>query len=512
MMARSIVFWGLMFVAAASVCMAATVGEPTTAPATGKAAVVALRGEINDMSRDAIFRRFAEARKTGATTIILQINTPGGLVSSALQMSRFLKQQNDLHIIAFVEEKALSAGALISLACNEIVMQPTALLGDCAPISLAPGGGLQSLGETERAKAESPILEDFYSSAIRNGHDPLLVQSMVSLGRVVHYMQNDAGEKRFVDAATYKVLIENGWKPVPGVRDPLDAADTLLTVGTDVAVKIGLASGEAIDAETLARSRGLELVARFEPAAGEKIIEFLGSMTVRGLLTTAFMISLYLAFSTPGHGVPEVAATVALAVLVGVPLLTGYAQWWEVLAVLLGLVLLAVELFMIPGFGVAGISGIVLVLFGLTMTWVGDEPSDLPGILPVLTGSWQSLRQGIVVVLLGMASSLVLWWWLQRFLPKLPYMNRLILTGPQVAAGASGVSMGIEQGWPRARTIGRAVTDLKPGGMAAFADETSGEERVVDVVSDHGYVVAGTRLVVKEIEGTKIVVRAGDER
>jgi membrane-bound serine protease (ClpP class) len=119
---------------------------------------------------------------------------------------------------------------------------------------------------------------------------------------------------------------------------------------------------------------------------------------------------------------------VSLALLAGVPLLTGYAQWWEILAILIGILLLALEVFVIPGFGITGISGILLVLVGLTMTWVGKEP--LPGFLPKLQGTQDALKHGVMIVVGGMACSLLLWFWLQRYLPRLPYFNRLILTTP----------------------------------------------------------------------------------
>ena len=93
-------------------------------------------------------------------------------MGAALEMSRFLKREGqNVHTIAYVDPMAYSAGSMISLACREIVMSPGAMMGDCAPIMMSSSGDLQSLGATERAKAESPILADFYTSSIRNGYD-----------------------------------------------------------------------------------------------------------------------------------------------------------------------------------------------------------------------------------------------------------------------------------------------------------------------------------------------------
>ena len=173
-------------------CFAAAATAPATRqsePDSRRAAVITLDGVIDDYSRDALFKRFAEARRLGASVIILKLNTPGGLVSAGLDISRFLKQQDDLHIVAFVDEKAYSAGIMIGLACDELVMEPGSYIGDSAPIVMDSSGGLQKLEGAERAKAESPILADFHDSAVKNGYDPLLAEAMVSYGRVVHWVE-----------------------------------------------------------------------------------------------------------------------------------------------------------------------------------------------------------------------------------------------------------------------------------------------------------------------------------
>src|SRR4029079_6889954 len=116
-----------------------------TVPTETKAAVVTLQGIVDDYSRDALFKHFDQARAGGAKGIILKLNTPGGLVSAGLDISRFLKQQTDLHVIALVHEKAYSAGIMIGLACNELVMEPGSYIGDSAPIVMDSSGGLQTL-------------------------------------------------------------------------------------------------------------------------------------------------------------------------------------------------------------------------------------------------------------------------------------------------------------------------------------------------------------------------------
>jgi membrane-bound serine protease (ClpP class) len=478
--------------------------QPTSAAAENTAVIIRLQGQIDDYNRDALFRRFKEARRIGAKTVILDVNTYGGLVTAGLDISRFLKQQDDLHVIAYIGEKAISAGAMISLAADEIVMAPSAMIGDSAPISIGAGGGMQPMGDAERAKAESPILEDFYESAVKNGYDPQLTQAMVQVGRTVHWVENPAdGQRKFVDENQYKTLTGDGWLAVEGVRDPIDSANTLLTVTTDLAMKLGLARGVASSPEALASERGLTIAATLVPSSGERAISWLDSGVVRFILLLVFLQSLYIALHAPGHGFPEVIAVSSLGVLIGVPMLTGYAQWWEVLAILVGLVLVALEIFVIPGFGMAGVTGIILCLFGLVMTFVGSEPGNLPGIIPSMPATRDALKQGLFVVTGGMACSLLLWFWLNRYLPKMPYFNKLILTNTSGGGTTTVARSDNDDALASVGDAALAVTDLRPGGSARL--ESSGN--VTAVVSDSGFVKAGERLIVREVAGNRIVVR-----
>src|SRR5213075_1338635 len=158
------------------------------------AAVIPIRGEINDYSRDAFMRRLAKARAMGAKTIIIQLDTPGGLVTSALDLSRTIRGLRDLRTIAFIDNKAYSAGTMIALACNEVIMVPNAVIGDCAPITISGSGDIVGV-----AKAVSPVLEDFRDSASKNGYNPLLVEAMVRPEPSVYVIENNAGERKAVD-------------------------------------------------------------------------------------------------------------------------------------------------------------------------------------------------------------------------------------------------------------------------------------------------------------------------
>ena len=482
---------------------AAATARAATPPPSPKAAVVSLHGEVDDATRDGLFRQFKQARAAGATTVVVDLQTPGGLVTSALDITQFLRAQNDLHTIAYVR-RAYSAGSMIAVACDEIVMAPGGVIGDCAPIAIGSDDRLIPLPPAERAKLQSPILSDFDASADRNHHDRLLLESMVVAERVVNYVQDPkTGKREFVDDKGYAEKLKAGWVDVPGVTNPVDGADTLLTLQADRAVWFGLAAGTA-DSPAAAAGKGVPVVADLSPGAGEAVVEFLNTTAVRGIFIAVLLTAIGITLGAPGHGAAEATIVVALGVLLGVPLLTGYAQWWEVVVILAGLALLAFEVFVFPGHGVSAISGILMVLGGLLTTFLGTDASG--SLLPHSGAAWQNLGQGAAAVGGGMGGALVLAFLLRNRLAQLPYFRRLVLSTVSGGTDAHAAQVPPENAWPGVGTRGVAVTDLRPGGSAEFLDLAGGRKGLA-VVSDSGYVVAGTPIIVREARGNRVVVR-----
>jgi membrane-bound serine protease (ClpP class) len=470
------------------------------------AAVVSLVGEIDDYSRDDLIKRIEKAKAAGAKVIIVSIDSPGGMVTSSMEISRYLKRQADVHTIAFVKEKAYSGAAMVAVACDEIWMAPDSPLGDCAPIVFNNTGGLEALPDTERAKQESPVVDEFLDSARRNGYSPLLLSSMVSLKNPVVVVQNESGELRVVPEAEFNKgdMAKDGWKLATGYEN-VDGAGKLVTVYPSQAIALGLAKGEAPSAQSLASTLGDPLVADLTPSVGEKLVHFLGNPFVRMILLTIFLQALYIALHAPGHGAAEAVAIVSLGLLIGIPLLTGYATWWEVGAIFLGLALCAFEIFVFPGHFVSLILGSLLVVFGLVMTFV---PMGLPGWLPSAAAAWHGIQNGLLVIVGALTCWFLLTMWLRRYLPSIPYFNKLILTattGNTATKTLPGDRRPTDV-WPFIGTVGIAATDLRPGGSVAFpyADAT----RTSAVVSASGYLPQGTKVVVEEIQGSSVRVRA----
>jgi membrane-bound serine protease (ClpP class) len=467
------------------------------------AAIVPLVGQIDDYSRDDLIKRFEKAKALGAKTIIVSIDSPGGVVTPSMEISRYLKRQSDVHTIAFVKEKAYSGAAMVAVACDEIWMAPDSPLGDCAPIIFDTSGGVTSMGDTERAKEEGPVVTEFLDSARRNGYDPLLLESMVTIKRPVMVVQNGKGAIKVVSESAAAHMAADGWKPAPGY-DSVNGAGKLVTVYPAQAIALGLAKGEISSEQALASKLGDPLIADLTPSFGEKLVQFLGNPLIRMILLTIFLQSLYIAIHAPGHGAAEAIAVISLGLLIGIPLLTGYATWWEVGAIFLGLGLCAFEIFVFPGHFVSLILGSLLVVGGLVMTFV---PMGVPGWLPSAAAAWHGVQNGLLAILGALVCWVLLSMWLRRYLPSIPYFRKLILTattGNAATLPAPGDKEPRDL-WPFIGTVGVAATDLRPGGSVHFPYGSG--TRASAVVSTTGYLPEGSKVIVEEIQGSSVRVR-----
>jgi len=486
----------------------------------GSAAIIPIRGEINDVLRRTIERRLDQARADGANVVVFEMNTPGGLVTSALDISKLIKKLPDegLRTVAWVNDQAFSAGALISVAAQEIIMAASASIGDCAPIMVSPAGGLEELGEAERAKAESPILQEFRDSAIRNAYDPLLCRAMVSVGVEVWWVENtQTGQRRFVDTAERRKLIDDlkpdqrEWRLVEKYLDPrvarevpakqpIDEQNELLTMSAGEAVAYGFARAIVNTPEQVGAYLGLPgVVRRLDITGWEKFTLWLNSPIVRGILFAIMLMGAYMEFQSPGLIVPGVVALLALAIFLGAPYAAGLADIWTIVVLVAGLILLGVEIFVLPGFGIAGILGIVLLLVAFVGTFVPREPNMPPLAWPTLQGTWDAIKVGVLVLSCSIVVAIAGIALLARYLPSMPFGRRLLLANPPDASSLAITDPYANVALPG--DVGVVTADLRPGGQARFGQE------IVDVQSQGQYVEAGTRVQVISHEGPKIVVR-----
>jgi len=494
-------------------------------PASHRAFVITIEDEINDVTLVSMKRRVAEAREEGADMIVFEMDTPGGLVSSALEICTYIKNTTDLKTVAWVRPAAYSAGVMISLSCDEVVMASASKMGDCAPIIVSPVDGLQQLGETERAKIESPILKEFVDSAHRRGYDRLLCEAMVRTGSEVWWVEKGTGGgRKFVTEDEKDELLddEDGkWQLVKTMYDPISDREVkvqqpvvkerdLLTLTQSEAMAYGFAKAIISTEDQLIEHYNIkgDLV-RFSPNWSENVADVLSSPMIRTVLMILIALGAYSEFHAPGTFVGGTIALIALVIFLGAPYLTGLADVWEILLVCVGVILLLVEIFVIPGFGVAGILGILLVFTGLIATFVPAEPG--PIIVPRMPGTWLGLWTGMKVVFGGLTASIVGMWFLNKYLPTMPGTRNLFLQPPDsaIAGEASGRTMAVADGGAasdvdapaRVGDTGITLTKLRPAGKVSI------DGRRVDVIAQGQMVAEGCSVEVVGVSGSRIVVR-----
>ncbi len=483
----------------------------------GRAAVIPIRGTIDDIMRDSVDRRLEAAREAGVQTVIFEMDTPGGLVTSALDIFRAIERFEG-HTVAWVNPEAYSAGALISVACDEIWMSPSSSIGDCAPIIMVPGGGVQELGETERAKAESPILQKFRDAAARNGYNQALARAMVTVGEEVWWLErvDDSSVREFVTGEEKRSRIdeieepeEPEWKLVENyttgdgtdypVEQPVDRADTLLTMGANDAVAFGFARGIVSTGSDLTSELGLSRFSlQLEQTGWELFAAWLNSPLVRGLLLVIVLIGGYIEFQSPGLILPGVTALVALAIFLAAPYAAGLENYWPLILFAVGMVLLGIEIFVLPGFGIAGGLGVLAVLVAILASFVRVEPDLPPLAFPDLTNVWQGFVLGLQVLLGSLAVSAIGLAAIVRFLPESRIATGIFTANPRAQELTVGDA---HPGVAREGDVGVVTGVLKPAGQARFGQE------IVDVRSQGEYIEPGQRVQVIRRDGMEIWVR-----
>jgi len=486
-------------------------------PVHEKAAIIRLSGDVNNMMKRSLERRIDTARKAGCTLIIFEMDTYGGYVQSALEISHIVKRLPDENIltVAWVNDKAYSAGSMISVACQQIVMNSSGTIGDCAPIL----GNGASMAPEERAKATSPVLAEFQDSAKKNGYDPTLLSAMVVSTIEIHEVHNAAtGETRFVDTpAKDKLLAEE--IPAPGGAkerpwkfvQTVDSATQLLTITAPTALRMGISKATINDEAALRTAlnvRGdlIRLDFSWGEVAANEIAEWLQQWWVRFMLFVAMMVLAVVEFTHPGASVPGICAVLCLALLVGAPFITGLAQAWEIVLILLGVAIIAADLYFFGGIGLLAIPGFILMALGLVASFIPMEPGRF---FPTLPGTAGALWNGLAVVVFGSLSAIAVFALLSRYLYMTPGFNRLQLAPAGAAAPAPLIKDAADQPANEAvfvGAMGRATTDLRPAGKVRF------DQHLVDVVSFGSFIAQGTEVEVISVEGYRIVVKPRPSR
>lgn len=583
-------------------------------------AIITIHDQITAVTARSIERRLKLAERAGANAVVIELDTPGGDLGACLEICNAIKQSPIQNTVAWVHPNAYSAGAIIALACREIVASDPASMGDALPIGLGRGGNLVSLPEAERQKITSPLIAEVVDSARRNGYDEYLVQGFVALGVELWQVENTkTGKRMCINEEEYTILFgaapprgmpdivaSRALQPTPGARMPrpdarppvsapvpteapvsadpapspeqtqpaespatpdaapsapapdadsskpqitgpdADAASEykpasgrLAPMARDVSMALEHRSERAVisadqqgqwkfvryvsdgngpiilkgdqfarygfsqatihNDDELKAFFGARHVVRLDQTWSESLVVFLTHIVVRGVLITIFLIALFLEMTHPGLVLPGAIAGVALLALLAPPLLIGMASWWEVAAILGGIALLALELLVIPGFGVTGVAGILLLFAGLVGTFV---PAGSSTLFPDTPRGRSELLYGATTILTAMFSAGVGMYVLAKNFGSLPVLNRLVLKDTPPDDENQGVFSAIASDTVSVSPgqIGIALTPLRPAGRVQIGDG------VFDVVSDLGYVPAGSKVKILSASPFRIAV------
>lgn len=405
-------------------------------------------GEIDLGLTPYIKRIISDAEESGAKAIIFEINTFGGRVDAATQIKDAILESK-VPTIAYINKRAISAGALIALSCKYIVMSKGSSIGATTVVD--------QTGEKQSEKYQSYMRSEMRSTAEQNGRRTDIAEGMVD----------------------ERVVIE-------GLVD----STQLITLTSEEAKKYGISDTVVTSFAELLRIYKLDnaRITSSETNWAEDFVRFLGNPIISSLLMMVGMIGMYTEIKTPGWGVAGTIALIAFGLFFGSALILELASLLEILIFVSGVILLVVEIFVIPGFGIAGIAGILLIVLSLFLALVNTSfyfDTEMLSIAIIQLAS--ALGGGIIVMGL-----------LFKFLPKSAAFNQFILS--EATSKSKGFISNPEHSELTGQK-GEALTDLRPSGIVVI------NSRRYDVVTEGDYIQKGSTITVARVEGVKIIVQ-----
>ena len=458
-------------------------------PDCSRGVLIRLEGFIGPRLEQYLYRKLDVARKQGADLVVVEIDSPGGLVDSSLNIAARLRDVDFAHVVAYVPREALSGAAIAALGCDEIVMNPRAMLGDAGPIFVDENFMFQHAEE----KFVSNLAEQVRNLARAKGRPPALAEAMVDRSVVVYRV-----EEKQTGEVTYMSDAEIAADPDPdrwAKGEPVfeSREDHFLQVSGQRAVELGLAEASLTSRSELNRRYRLEedfLV--LEPTGVDTAVWVLNLPVITGLILVIGLIALYFELLAPGISIGGLTAGLCFAVFFWSRFLGGTAGWLEVVLFLAGLAFLAAELFVLPGFGVAGVSGFLLLVVSLLMASQHHN-------LPTTSRDMATLATSMVVLVSSFLGAGVAAFAMSKYLGTIPLLGRLALQPPEPATGAEAEPAGRRR--PAEGDQGIADTPLRPAGVVRFADQR------VDVVTEGEFIEKGTQVKIVKIAGNRVVVR-----
>jgi len=457
--------------------------------------VIPIRDETGDINFYSLKRRFAEAARRNADLIVLDINSPGGPIGSSIRISNLIadhcKPDAKPPVVVYVSEWAISGGAMAALGCPTILMNKHAQIGASQPIMLTPGADSKIAPAPE--KIVSPTRAVFRTHAEQNGYPVALCEAMVDPEIGVSRLEIKDGPPVYVTHREIEELKKSPfWERVTS-EQVVNTPGKLLTLTAGEALRYGIARKLVDNENEVIRFFGAQgaTVETLGFTRAETFIDFLNSSWLTGLLIFAGLAAAYFAFQTPGFGVPETIAIACFVLFFFAKFMVGKADVLEIALFGVGAALLAVEIFLIPGFGVIGVTGALMMLASLVLAF-----QDFT--FPRYAFQWEDTVEGIGVVIGGCLAAIILAMTLIRFSPNTPLLRRFVLV--QAVSNEQGYTAETQELRSLAGREGVTLTMLRPAGRADIGGE------VLQVVTQGEWIDKDTPIKVIEVAGNRITV------
>lgn len=417
--------------------------------------IMEIKSEIDPRMKRYVDLALQHAGKTKADVVIIDMNTYGGSLTDAKDIVDAIMDFKK-PIWVFVNSNAASAGALISIACDSIYMSPGASIGAATVVT--------GNGEKAPDKYQSYMRSIMRSTAEEHKRDPRIAEGMVD--------------------ETFKI-------------DSIKNEGRVITFSTSEAIHYGYCEGKAGSVDDILRQNKIDhpVLDYFKLSAADTIIDFFMNPLISGILILIILGGIYFELQTPGAVLPGAAAVIALILYLVPYYLNGLAENWEILAFFVGVLFLALEIFVIPGFGVAGVIGIALTIGSLVLIMVNNRAFDFH-FVPL-----NDLLLAIGATAGGLAGSMLLLFFGGARLANSKAFHRMTLTDTQKSS-LGYKSSGLKESM-KGKT-GVAHTVLRPSGRVMI------DGQVYDAFTRGEYVEKGTAIEVVSEEGSTLRVRAID--
>lgn len=441
---------------------------------------VILKFDIKEEIAPAIWRKtqkaFKMANDVNADLILIHMNTYGGMVVSADSI-RTKILNSEIPVYVFIDNNAASAGALISVACDKIYMRPGANIGAATVVN--------QTGEQMPDKYQSYMRSTMRATAEAQGKDTIINGTDTTY----KWKRDPAIAEAMVDADIY----------VKGVSD----TGKVITFTTNEAIEFGFCEGVIDNIEELIEKEALNpvIIKEYKPTSLEKTMGLLVNPMFQSLLIMVIFGGIYFELQTPGIGFPLAAAILA-AILYFAPLyLEGIAANWEILIFVIGVILIAVEVFAIPGFGIAGVSGITLAIVGLSLAMVDSFEFEVDGIGLFAQLTFKAMLLVIGSLAVSLIGSVIL---SERMFASNILGGKLTLKTTQLTKeGYSSADLSLKS---LVGKDGIAETILRPSGTVIVDGE------LYDAKAQFGYINKGEKVKVVKYETTQVYVMKVDEK